>query len=357
MLVPVRPVRRPARAPRASSGPCRGLVRSSLLAACSAAPSDSGGDATTGEHCARMVTNSGGLDDRSFNQSSWAGLQAAQADDGIDAQVLVSTSETDLAPNVDPGRRLRLRLRADRRLRARRRHAGAGRRPTPTSTSRSSTRPSRATTSSRSSSTRPRRRTSRATSPPGSRRPARSATFGGGNQPPVTLFMDGFVDGVDAYNAAHGTAVAGARLGQGGPGRLVHRRLRGRQQGQAARAGPHRPGRRRHHAGRRPGRRGRGLRSARRRRRLGDLGRQRRLRHAAGGVPPDPAHRVLKDTEAAVRRSPSRRRRRASRTSRTSAPSRTAGSTSRRSTTWPRRSAPSCRPRSTPCATRSSPAT
>ncbi|MET1016415.1 MAG: BMP family ABC transporter substrate-binding protein, partial [Leifsonia flava] len=33
------------------------------------------------------------------------------------------------------------------------------------------------------------------------------ATFGGGNQPPVTLFMDGFVDGVAAYNAAHGTQV------------------------------------------------------------------------------------------------------------------------------------------------------
>jgi basic membrane protein A len=33
------------------------------------------------------------------------------------------------------------------------------------------------------------------------------ATFGGGNQPPVTLFMDGFVDGVAEYNRAHGTAV------------------------------------------------------------------------------------------------------------------------------------------------------
>ena len=33
------------------------------------------------------------------------------------------------------------------------------------------------------------------------------ATFGGGNQPPVTLFMDGFVDGVAKYNEVHGTAV------------------------------------------------------------------------------------------------------------------------------------------------------
>jgi basic membrane protein A len=33
------------------------------------------------------------------------------------------------------------------------------------------------------------------------------ATFGGGNQPPVTLFMDGFVDGVAKYNEVHGGAV------------------------------------------------------------------------------------------------------------------------------------------------------
>jgi basic membrane protein A len=33
------------------------------------------------------------------------------------------------------------------------------------------------------------------------------ATFGGGNQPPVTLFMDGFVDGVAKYNEVHGTAI------------------------------------------------------------------------------------------------------------------------------------------------------
>jgi basic membrane protein A len=32
-------------------------------------------------------------------------------------------------------------------------------------------------------------------------------TFGGDNQPPVTLFMDGFVDGVAKYNEAHGATV------------------------------------------------------------------------------------------------------------------------------------------------------
>ena len=37
------------------------------------------------------------------------------------------------------------------------------------------------------------------------------ATFGGMQIPAVTVFMDGFADGVDAYNAAHGTSVQ--RLG------------------------------------------------------------------------------------------------------------------------------------------------
>src|SRR5689334_17024863 len=70
-----------------------------FLAACASAP-ESGGEATGSEVCARMVTNSGGLEDRSFNQSSWEGLQLAEDELGIQAEALVSTSETDLAPNV-----------------------------------------------------------------------------------------------------------------------------------------------------------------------------------------------------------------------------------------------------------------
>lgn len=47
-----------------------------------------------------MVTNSGGLEDRSFNQSTWAGLEKAKAELGITTKVLVSESPTDLVPNV-----------------------------------------------------------------------------------------------------------------------------------------------------------------------------------------------------------------------------------------------------------------
>src|SRR5215213_1744203 len=54
-------------------------IASLLLAGCAAAPEQSGSStqAGSGDYCARMVTNSGGLEDRSFNQTSWAGLQKA----------------------------------------------------------------------------------------------------------------------------------------------------------------------------------------------------------------------------------------------------------------------------------------
>jgi basic membrane protein A len=74
-----------------------------LLAGCAPAPTDDnggGGNAGDSDYCARMVTNSGGLEDRSFNQSSWEGLQQAESEFGIDVDAIVSNTEADLAPNV-----------------------------------------------------------------------------------------------------------------------------------------------------------------------------------------------------------------------------------------------------------------
>src|SRR3954465_7798280 len=70
-----------------------------LLAGCAPAPTTPAAKPTS-TFCARMVTNSGGLNDRSFNQSSWEGLQRAEKELGISARVLVSNSATDLEPNV-----------------------------------------------------------------------------------------------------------------------------------------------------------------------------------------------------------------------------------------------------------------
>jgi basic membrane protein A len=50
-----------------------------------------------------MVTDTGGIDDRSFNASAWAGMQAAAAADPskIAVKYLQSTSESDYVPNIN----------------------------------------------------------------------------------------------------------------------------------------------------------------------------------------------------------------------------------------------------------------
>ncbi|HTX25740.1 MAG TPA: BMP family ABC transporter substrate-binding protein [Streptosporangiaceae bacterium] len=48
-----------------------------------------------------MVTDTGGIDDRSFNASSWAGMQAAAtADPNITVKYLQSTTQADYVPNI-----------------------------------------------------------------------------------------------------------------------------------------------------------------------------------------------------------------------------------------------------------------
>jgi basic membrane protein A len=47
------------------------------------------------------VTDQGGIDDRSFNASAWAGLQAAESDLGIETKYVTSKSESDYTPNVN----------------------------------------------------------------------------------------------------------------------------------------------------------------------------------------------------------------------------------------------------------------
>jgi basic membrane protein A and related proteins len=90
-----------------------------LLAACgsstSSAPSASGtssspgsgststpGTTTAGKFLGCMVTDTGGIDDRSFNASSWAGMQAAGAgNSNISVKYLQSTTQSDYIPNIN----------------------------------------------------------------------------------------------------------------------------------------------------------------------------------------------------------------------------------------------------------------
>ncbi|CAN5543229.1 BMP family ABC transporter substrate-binding protein [soil metagenome] len=47
-----------------------------------------------------QVSDTGGIDDRSFNQSAWAGMQRAEADMGVEVQFLESTTAEDYARNI-----------------------------------------------------------------------------------------------------------------------------------------------------------------------------------------------------------------------------------------------------------------
>ena len=175
------------------------------VAGCATPPDDPAASGNP-DFCAVMVTNSGGLEDRSFNQSSWAGLQRAEQTLGLRAQVLVSTSETDLSPNVEaaietgcgfiltvgyelaPATAEQAELNPDVDFAIVDEVVDAENvKPIVFDTAQAAYLAGYLAA--------------------GVSKTGKVATFGGGNQPPVTLFMDGFVDGVAKYNEAHGTAV------------------------------------------------------------------------------------------------------------------------------------------------------
>jgi basic membrane protein A len=72
-----------------------------LLAACSAAPEESdetGAAAPDFQPC--MVSDAGGFDDKSFNQSGFEGATAAADELGVELTAVQSDAETDYAPNI-----------------------------------------------------------------------------------------------------------------------------------------------------------------------------------------------------------------------------------------------------------------
>lgn len=182
------------------------VAASLALVSCATPPEQGDGGDAAGEGCVRMVTNSGGLEDRSFNQSTWEGLQQAEQEYGVEAEALVSTGETDLAPNVaqavDSGCGLVVTVGwelAESTLDA------AGENPdvafaiVDETVEAENVKPVVFDTAQASFLA--------GYLAAGVSKTGVVATFGGGNQPPVTLFMDGFVDGVASYNEAHGTNV------------------------------------------------------------------------------------------------------------------------------------------------------
>jgi basic membrane protein A and related proteins len=72
-----------------------------VTAACGEAPEPAAPGATQNtEFLACQVTDTGGIDDRSFNATAWKGMQDAKAELGIQNKVLESDSQSDFAPNL-----------------------------------------------------------------------------------------------------------------------------------------------------------------------------------------------------------------------------------------------------------------
>jgi basic membrane protein A and related proteins len=78
------------------------LAAVAVLAAGCAKPSSSTTTTTTSTFKGCMVTDTGGINDKSFNQSSWQGMQAAATASGgkITVKYLPSTSSSDYAKNI-----------------------------------------------------------------------------------------------------------------------------------------------------------------------------------------------------------------------------------------------------------------
>jgi basic membrane protein A len=85
------------------------LAAGTILGACGPAEEEGGanegnGDATS-EFKVAMVTDTGGVDDKSFNQSAWEGLQQFGADNNLEEgtgyKYLQSSAATDYAPNLN----------------------------------------------------------------------------------------------------------------------------------------------------------------------------------------------------------------------------------------------------------------
>ena len=71
-----------------------------VLAGCAAPPTDEGDGGAASDYLPCMVSDSGGFDDKSFNQLGYEGLEAAAAEAGTEFQAVESESDADYAPNI-----------------------------------------------------------------------------------------------------------------------------------------------------------------------------------------------------------------------------------------------------------------
>ncbi len=191
-----------------------GSSTSNTSGSSSASAKPSGGSSsasTAGKFLGCMVTDTGGIDDRSFNASSWQGMQeAASANPGkISVTYLQSTTQSDYTPNINTFISKKCGI-----------VVTVGFLMAQATQTASKANPSDKFAI-----------VDNAYTPPisnvdallfntaqdafqggylaaGMSKTGKVATFGGQKLPTVTIYMDGFYDGVQYYNQKHGTHVS-----------------------------------------------------------------------------------------------------------------------------------------------------
>jgi basic membrane protein A len=180
-------------------------------AACGDAPEDTptagGSSAATAAYKACMVTDTGGIDDKSFNASAWAGIQAAKGEvSSIDPKYVSSSSEAD----YEPGLRNFVTQKCDYIL------AVGGLMGTATGKVAGESASSHfaiVDSGSSGANVYPMQFATQQAAflagylAAGYSKSGKVGTFGGMKIPPVTIFMDGFADGVAYYNQKKGKTV------------------------------------------------------------------------------------------------------------------------------------------------------
>jgi basic membrane protein A len=153
-----------------------------------------------------MVTDTGGIDDRSFNASAWAGMKAAEKDGKAKVSYVQSKSESDYAPNISQlvGQKCKLIV-----------TVGGLMGQATTDASKSNPSQHFAIVDSNGNGTNVQGlqfNTAQAGFlagylAAGYSKSGKVATYGGLKIPPVTIYMDGFWEGVQYYNSKKGKSV------------------------------------------------------------------------------------------------------------------------------------------------------
>ncbi|GAA2062393.1 BMP family ABC transporter substrate-binding protein [Catenulispora yoronensis] len=199
--------------PAASGSSSSTGAASTSSSSAGASSSSSSSGAATANFNACMVTDTGGIDDRSFNASAWAGMQAAEKDGKAKVQYLQSTSENDYVPNITAleAKSCNLIVTVGGLM------ADATNAQAEAKTSQNFAIVDHGANSDKTNQPEPNVHGLQFNTAQGaflagylaagSSKSGVVATWGGLNIPPVTIYMDGFWEGVQYYNKAKGKSV------------------------------------------------------------------------------------------------------------------------------------------------------